>query len=306
MRRAIQQGRVLGLESPWLHRFAERTIEILGDVYSELVDGRDTIEQWVRDEEESFGRTLERGTELLERLIAEAEESGTSWIDAADAFKLHDTYGFPYDLTKELLAEKGLAVDDQGFEELMEQQRTRARMGVADAHGSEDRHGKVLGFASSAPATRFVGYERLRATTGVSAASSENGHGLVKLEESPFYAEGGGQVADSGRLVWDGGEAGVADVYRIGEDQALEVRDGGFPSPASGSRRSSIRICATRRCATTPRPICCTRRCGSGSAPTSARPARRCGPTSCASTSPTGTPSLRRSCATSRTSSTNG
>ncbi len=231
MRRAIQQGRVLGLESPWLHRFAERTIEILGDVYSELVDGRSTIEQWVRDEEESFGRTLERGTELLERLVAEAEESGTSWIDAAEAFKLHDTYGFPYDLTKELLAEKGLAVDDQGFEELMEQQRTRARMGVADAHGSEDRHGKVLSFASSAPATRFVGYERLRATTGVSAASSENGRGLVKLEESPFYAEGGGQVADSGRLVWEGGEAGVADVYRIGEDQALEVRDGELPQP---------------------------------------------------------------------------
>ena len=113
MRRAIQQGRVLGLESPWLHRFAERTVETLGDVYSELVDGRDTIEQWVRDEEQSFGRTLVRGTELLERLIAAAEKSGTSWIDAADAFKLHDTYGFPYDLTKELLAAKGLAVDDQ-------------------------------------------------------------------------------------------------------------------------------------------------------------------------------------------------
>jgi alanyl-tRNA synthetase len=106
---------------------------------------------------------------------------------------------------------------------LMEQQRTRARMGVADAHGSEDRHGKVLSFASSAPPTRFVGYERLRATTGVSATSPEDGRALVKLEESPFYAEGGGQIADSGLLRWDGGEAGVADVYRIGEDQAIEV-----------------------------------------------------------------------------------
>ena len=231
MRRAIQQGRVLGLESPWLHRFAARTIETMGGTYPELVDGQDTIEQWVGDEEESFGRTLERGTELLERLIVEAQQAGTSWIDAADAFKLHDTYGFPYDLTKELLAEQGLAVDDQGFEELMEQQRTRARMGVADAHGSEDRHGRVLSFASAAPATRFVGYERLRATTGVSAASSDNGRGLVKLEESPFYAEGGGQVADSGRLVWEGGEAGVADVYRIGEDQALELSEARLPEP---------------------------------------------------------------------------
>jgi alanyl-tRNA synthetase len=231
MRRAIQQGRALGLESPWLHRFAARTVEVMGSTYPELTENQDTIEQWVGDEEESFGRTLERGTELLERLIADAEGSATSWIDAADAFKLHDTYGFPYDLTRELLAEQGLAVDDQGFEELMEQQRTRARMGVADAHGSEDRHGRVLGFASSAPPTRFVGYERLRASTGVSAASTENGNALVKLEESPFYAEGGGQVADRGRLSWDGGEAAVADVYRIGEDQALELSEDRFPEP---------------------------------------------------------------------------
>ena len=110
----------------------------MGDAYPELVAERETIARWVGDEEESFGRTLERGTELLERLVAEAKEAETSWIDAADAFKLHDTYGFPYDLTKELLAEQGLAVDDQGFEELMEEQRQRARDGGATAHGSED------------------------------------------------------------------------------------------------------------------------------------------------------------------------
>jgi alanyl-tRNA synthetase len=223
MRRAIQQGRVLELEPPWLGRFAERTIEIMGETYPELEAERETVARWVDDEEESFGRTLERGTELLEELIAEAKRSGTSWIDAADAFKHHDTYGFPYDLTRELLAEQGLSVDDQGFEELMEQQRARARMGLADAHGSEDRHGKVIAFASSSPPARFVGYERLHATTGVSAVSSEDGRALVKLEESPFYPEGGGQVADSGLLRWDRGQASVADVYRIGEDQAIEV-----------------------------------------------------------------------------------
>jgi alanyl-tRNA synthetase len=223
MRRAIQQGRVLGLEAPWLHGFAERTIEMMGETYPEIVAARGTVARWASDEEESFSRTLERGSELLEQLIAEAKDAGTSWIDAADAFKLHDTYGFPYDLTRELLAEQGLSVDDQGFEELMERQRARARMGIADAHGSEDRHGKVIAFASSASPTRFVGYERLRATTGVSAVSPDDGRALVKLEESPFYAEGGGQVADSGLLRWDGGEAGVADVYRVGEDQALEV-----------------------------------------------------------------------------------
>jgi alanyl-tRNA synthetase len=223
MRRAIQQGRTLGLEAPWLGRFAERAIEIMGETYQELIAERETIARWVGDEEESFGRTLERGSELLERLVAEAKESETSWIEAAAAFELHDTYGFPYDLTKELLAEQGLSVDDGGFEELMEEQRQRSRVGSATAHGSEDRHERVIAFAGSAPLTNFVGYEMLRSTTGLAAVEREDGRALVKLEQSPFYAEGGGQVADSGRLSWEGGEARVLDVYRVGEDQALEV-----------------------------------------------------------------------------------
>ena len=223
MRRAIQQGRVMGLEAPWLGRFTERTIEIIGDAYPEIVAERESIARWVADEEESFGRTLERGTELLERLIGEARESETSWIEAAEAFKLHDTYGFPYDLTKELVAEQGLSVDDQGFEELMDEQRDRARGGSATAHGSEDHHGRVLGFVSESPPTRFVGFEALRASTGVAALVPDGERVLAKLEESPFYAEGGGQVADSGTVSWDGGEARVLDVYRVGEDQAIEL-----------------------------------------------------------------------------------
>jgi alanyl-tRNA synthetase len=227
MRRAIQQGRTLGLEAPWLGRFAGRAIEIMGEAYPELVAERATIARWVGDEEESFGRTLERGSELLEQLVAEAKESETSWVDAADAFKLHDTFGFPYDLTKELVAERGLSVDDSGFEELMEEQRQRARSGAATAHGSEDRHERVIAFTGAAAPTQFVGYETLRATTGIAAIEREDGRALVKLEESPFYAEGGGQVADSGLLRWAGGEAKVLDVYRVGEDQALEVEPSG-------------------------------------------------------------------------------
>ncbi|HUC00993.1 MAG TPA: alanine--tRNA ligase [Solirubrobacterales bacterium] len=227
MRRAIQQGNSLGLESPWLGKFAERTIELMGSAYPELLAERETIARWVGDEEESFGRTLERGTELLERLVAQAKESETSWIDAADAFKLHDTYGFPYDLTKELLAEEGLAVDDSGFEELMEEQRQRARTGAATAHGSEDTHERVLAFADAAPPTRFVGYETLRVSTGLAAVETVDGRALIKLEESPFYAEGGGQVADSGVLRWGGAEARVVDVYRVGDDQAIEVEPSG-------------------------------------------------------------------------------
>jgi alanyl-tRNA synthetase len=221
MRRAVQQGRTLGLEAPWLGRFAERTIEIMAEAYPELAAERRTIARWVGDEEESFGRTLERGSELLERLVAEAKESGTSWIDAADAFKLHDTYGFPYDLTRELLAERGLSVDDGGFEELMEEQRQRARGGAATAHGAENRHEKVLAFAAAAPPTRFVGYETLRVQTGIAAAEQIDGSFLAKLDESPFYAEGGGQVADSGVLRIGDDAVAVKDVYRVGEDQAL-------------------------------------------------------------------------------------
>ncbi|HYU61502.1 MAG TPA: alanine--tRNA ligase [Solirubrobacterales bacterium] len=236
MRRAIQQGRVLELEPPFMERFAERVIETMGDAYPQLATERDMIMRWVSDEERSFGRTLDRGTELLARLVDEARQQGTSWVDAAEAFKLHDTYGFPYDLTKELLAEQGLSVDDAGFEALMDQQRERARTGAEAA--TEDRHGAVISFVSSAPESRFVGYETLDARTSVAAATPIDGEGpdpgavaLVKLEESPFYAEGGGQVADSGVVRWDGAEGRVVDVYRVGEDQALKLQAPAVPEP---------------------------------------------------------------------------
>jgi alanyl-tRNA synthetase len=222
MRRAIQQGRVLELEAPYLGRFAECVIEEMRETYPHLAAERGTIMRWVDDEEQSFGRTLDRGTELLEELIEDARSQGTSWVDAADAFKLHDTYGFPYDLTRELLAEAGLSVDDAGFEALMEKQRARARTGAEVA--APDHHREVISFVSGAPESRFVGYETLRATTGVAASQEVAGSALVKLEESPFYAEGGGQVADSGLIRWDGTEASVVDVYRVGEDQAVRVR----------------------------------------------------------------------------------
>ncbi len=228
MRRAIQQGRALGLEAPWLGRFAERTIELMGEAYPELVAERATIARWVGDEEESFGRTLERGSELLERLVAEAKEGETSWIDAADAFKLHDTYGFPYDLTKELLAEAGLSVDDQGFQELMEEQRARARDGERHRprlRGQPRARPRLRRSGAADPASSAT--RRCASTTGLAAVEAADGRALVKLEESPFYAEGGGQVADSGVLRWGEREARVVDVYRVGEDQALEVEPGG-------------------------------------------------------------------------------
>jgi alanyl-tRNA synthetase len=225
MRRAIQQGRVLGLEGALLPPFCERVIEMMGDAYPSLREHRDTILKWAAAEEESFSRTLVQGERLLTDLVRRAKEAETSWIDAEDAFRLHDTFGFPYELTKELLAEEGLAVDDQGFEELMERAREVARGGAREpAHAGGGRHERVMAFARAAGfPTRFVGYETTEADTVLGAADRSNGHVLAKLAESPFYAEGGGQVSDTGVVETPSGRATVEGVYRLGDDQAVAL-----------------------------------------------------------------------------------
>jgi alanyl-tRNA synthetase len=224
MRRAIQQGRVLGLEGAVLPPFCERVIDLMSGAYPELREHRDTILKWVVAEEESFNRTLVQGERLLADLVRRAKEDGTSWIDAEDAFRLHDTYGFPYELTKELLAAEGLAVDDQGFEELMERAREVARGGASVRQASGGAHERVISFARGAGfPTRFVGYETTAADTVLGALDRSNGHVLAKLAESPFYAEGGGQVSDAGVVETPSGRASVEGVYRLGDDQAVAL-----------------------------------------------------------------------------------
>ena len=129
MRRAIQQGNRIGMAPGFLPAFAEKVIEIMGGAYPELERERDPIMRWVRSEEEGFGRTLEQGTKLLEEVIARSRASSRPGIPAIDAFKLHDTYGFPFEVTRELALEQGLEVDTTGFDALMEEQRARARRG---------------------------------------------------------------------------------------------------------------------------------------------------------------------------------
>ncbi len=245
MRRAIQQGRVLGIEGDFLPRLSDRVIEVMGGAYPELVTERETILKWVRAEEENFGRTLAQGQRLLEEVIHRAKADETSWVSAEDAFKLHDTYGFPYELTKELLAEEGLSVDDAGFAELMDRAREVARAGGRRAMG--EGHQRVIEFARSAGfQSRFVGYEELEADTTLAALERENGRYLAKLEESPFYAEGGGQVSDTGVVETPSGRAQVAGVYRLGDDQAvaLELTDGtlelGEPATAIVDRETRL------------------------------------------------------------------
>jgi alanyl-tRNA synthetase len=257
-RRAILQARRLNMAPGFLLRYATVVRELMSGAYPELLDQRDPIERWLASEEDAFGRTLEQGTGLLDELIARALDAGEQAIAAGDAFALHDTYGFPFDLTRELAAERGLGVDEQGFEGLMDAQRARARAAaagvVAREEGSTDPRERARELAASAGfPTRFTGYEtELQQTTvgalapvgaaggstnGASSSVSDGagteavaGSGphksmLVKLAESPFYPAGGGQVSDTGTIECaSGGCLGhVTNVYRLGEDQALEV-----------------------------------------------------------------------------------
>ena len=222
MRRAIQQGRRLGIEGPFLPALCERVSEVAGDAYPELRTELETIVGWAAAEEEGFARTLAQGERLLADLVRRTKDAGSSWVEPDEAFRLHDTYGFPYELTKELLAEEGLAVDDGGFDELMDRAREVARGGWSRSGGSG--HERVIAFARAAGfESRFVGYETTEAQTVIGAIERDDGLLLAKLPESPFYAEGGGQVSDLGRVESESGSARVASVYRVGSDQALAL-----------------------------------------------------------------------------------
>jgi alanyl-tRNA synthetase len=227
MRRAIQQGRGLGMEGGFLVRYAALVRELMGSAYPELSTQRAAIEKWLASEEESFGRTLEQGTRLLEELIQRALDAGEEGIAAADAFALHDTYGFPFELTRELVAERGLGVDPEGFERLMDAQRARARAAAGATHDAgEDPRERARELAAAAGfQTRFTGYETELQRTTVGALAQDNGRYLLKLAESPFYPAGGGQISDVGTIECETGNcrARVEGVFRLGDDQALAV-----------------------------------------------------------------------------------
>jgi alanyl-tRNA synthetase len=227
IRRAILQGsHALGLEPGFLPRYADLVTELMGDEYAELAEQRGSVQKWLSSEEEAFGRTLAQGTKQLDELIARARELGAEGIAAADAFLLHDTYGFPIDLTLELVTEHGLGVDEEGFEALMDEQRSRARASAGRATVDEDLRERALALTGEAGfATDFVGYETTDRDTTIGAVASDDGRVLVKLVESPFYATGGGQIADSGYIECFAGDcrARVEDVLRLGEDQVLAL-----------------------------------------------------------------------------------
>jgi alanyl-tRNA synthetase len=219
MRRAIAQGHRLGFQGEFLPKYVDVVQETMGAAYPELARERDTILRWVRAEEEGFGRTLETGLSMLDDLLARGEVSGE------DAFKLHDTFGFPIDLTTEIAGEREVPVDIAGFDELMEEQRLRSSAGA----GTQERVGakqEIIRQLSEEP-TQFTGYEHLEERTTVAGVLEQGGRTFVKLATSPFYAQGGGQVSDSGVVEDEGGAvlASVNEVLRAGEDQAVVLED---------------------------------------------------------------------------------
>jgi alanyl-tRNA synthetase len=242
LRRAIQQGRLLEMAPGFLPRYADQVRELMAAAYPELDEQREAIDRWLMSEEESFGRTLEQGTRLLDQLIARAKAQGDEGIASEDAFRLHDTFGFPIDLTLELVAEHGLGVDEQGFEVLMEEQRGRARAVAQDRVGGGEVREHAREFAERAGfETEFVGYSTLAQRTTVGAVAEDDGRVLVKLAESPFYPAGGGQVSDHGSVRCEDGDcvATVEEVFRLGADQVVAVR------PVEGSLREGERVVAS-------------------------------------------------------------
>jgi alanyl-tRNA synthetase len=247
MRRAIQQGLALELPGGFLTRYAERVREIMGGAYPELREQADVTDMWLSSEEEGFGRTLAQGMEMLREHIERARDTGRSAVAAADVFTLHDTHGFPYEMTSELLAQEGLEIEGD-FEQLMDEQRARGRAGAA-APNALAGVSRLASLDDTTP-TRFTGYETevqpttvlavrpLDAGEGANGANGANGGDggdgaggstparvLVKLAESPFYAAGGGQISDTGTIECEHGDcrARVADVVRIGEDRIPQV-----------------------------------------------------------------------------------
>jgi alanyl-tRNA synthetase len=221
VRRAVQQAGRVGLEPPYLSRLADVVIGEMKPGYPELEEHRKDIHRILSAEEERFGQTLARGMRLFEEV---AQKGGD--IAGEDAFRLHDTYGFPLELTQELARERGLGVNDEEFTRLMEEQRERSR-----AAGATDD------FRVDGPKTDFVGYEKTDVLTAISALY-DRGDGTfeAKLHESPFYAAGGGQVTDEGVLIHEesGAEATLLEAIRLeGDDQVLVFEGGGF---AEGDR----------------------------------------------------------------------
>ncbi len=220
MRRAMRFGKKLGAREPFLHKFVDLVNEIMGGVYPELILNRDTVIRVTKSEEEQFFETLEEGLRILEGLF---KSSTKKVISGEDAFRLYDTYGFPVDLTVDIAKEHGFDVDLKGFHALLAKQREQSK-----AHwkgtGDESVAGVFGKIHSSVAPTEFVGYEEYETESRLVAVVDKNHNevsslgrgesGYLVFEKTPFYAESGGQVADTGFVLGKNARAYVSDVHK--------------------------------------------------------------------------------------------
>ncbi|MDX1457948.1 MAG: alanine--tRNA ligase [Marinobacter sp.] len=215
IRRAARHGNKLGANGPFFHKLVGALVSLMGEAYPELARTQAQIEKILLQEEEQFAKTLDKGLKLLEQDIAELE--GTE-IPGETVFTLYDTYGFPVDLTNDIARERGLTLDYEGYEKAMNDQRDRAR--AASKFGVDYNAGLNL-----EGKTEFSGYEvvdgheavRTVIVNGEEKAAQAGDEAIVVLERTPFYAESGGQVGDTGLLTWSGGRFQVNDTRKEGD-----------------------------------------------------------------------------------------
>ncbi len=204
LRRAARHGRILGIEGPFLAELSDKVIEVSGEAYPELVEKKDYIQKIISVEEEKFASTIEQGEEIIAHYVEELKNLGKNVLDGEKVFKLYDTFGFPLELTEEILAENGMTADTEGFAQNMKRQKELAR---TSRKVGEDEAWRGAEIELDVPETEFTGYEKLQDEckvlalideSGITSAVSEGHKVKVVLDKTPFYAEGGGQVNDNG------------------------------------------------------------------------------------------------------------
>ncbi len=219
LRRALRHGKLLGIHRKFLTELCDTVIGENRNAYPELVDKHDYICKVISMEEDRFDATVDAGLSILGQMIEDAQKSGASVLSGSDAFKLYDTFGFPVDLTREIAAEKGLAVDEEGFDQRMQEQRMRARNARGNISGWSDSSKTLLSGLSK---TEFTGYDETESRAKIVAIVGEDlldeateGELTVVLDRTPFYGEGGGQVGDTGVITGDGFVLNVNDTKKV-------------------------------------------------------------------------------------------
>jgi len=227
LRRAARHGRLLGLTEPFLQDMALKVIEVSGDAYPELREKKDYILNIIEVEENRFYETLDQGLNILQGYIDELKLTNEDTLSGENAFRLYDTYGFPLDLTRDILEEQGLKIDEETFQKEMQSQRERARAARADSSAEswkEDIYAKI----DWSIKTKFVGYEKFTSEAVVKAIvknseltelAKEGEEVNVILDVTPFYAESGGQAADTGRITGEGFQLEVVDCKKVTGDR---------------------------------------------------------------------------------------